>query len=321
MPNPKSFPFLLMKFHKNSAYNRLCLTANHLSARSFYSSIEQGSKFSPSFKKYLAQDGRIKSYMHDIPLEFDPVEKTANMVVEIPRWSHAKFEIDTKAEGNPIKQDTKKGKVRFIKNVFPHHGYVHNYGAFPQTWEDVTNTNGDMNLHGDNDPLDVVEIGSTAVQTGDIVKVKILGSLALIDDGELDWKIIAINVQDKLAAQLNSIDDVSKVCPGLLESTREWFRNYKLPEGKPLNKFALDEQYQSVENTLHTVQENHSAWNELIHGRIGGDKSILPNITNTTVRTSPGFKLHFDDAALLTTPPQPNTDLPHEVHELYYKPI
>lgn len=33
---------------------------------------------------------------------------------------------------NPILQDTKKGKLRFVRNCFPHKGYLWNYGAFPQ---------------------------------------------------------------------------------------------------------------------------------------------------------------------------------------------
>ena len=33
---------------------------------------------------------------------------------------------------NPIVQDQKKGKARFVHNCFPHHGYIWNYGAFPQ---------------------------------------------------------------------------------------------------------------------------------------------------------------------------------------------
>ena len=32
-------------------------------------------------------------------------------------------------------QDQKKGKLRYVANSFPHHGYIWNYGAFPQTWE------------------------------------------------------------------------------------------------------------------------------------------------------------------------------------------
>ena len=25
--------------------------------------------------------------------------------------------------------------IRFVANCFPHHGYIWNYGAIPQTWE------------------------------------------------------------------------------------------------------------------------------------------------------------------------------------------
>ena len=44
-------------------------------------------------------------------------------------------------------------------------------------------------VSGDNDPLDVVEIGGKAHATGEIVRVKPLGVYAMIDDGELDWKV------------------------------------------------------------------------------------------------------------------------------------
>jgi hypothetical protein len=38
---------------------------------------------------------------------------------------------------NPIKQDVKKGKLRFVANCFPHHGYIWNYGAIPQVKDDL----------------------------------------------------------------------------------------------------------------------------------------------------------------------------------------
>lgn len=72
------------------------------------------------------------SPMHDIPLYADEDNKIMNMVVEIPRWTNAKMEICLKEILNPIKQDVKKGKLRFVANCFPHHGYIWNYGAFPQ---------------------------------------------------------------------------------------------------------------------------------------------------------------------------------------------
>lgn len=54
------------------------------------------------------------------------------MIVEIPRWTNAKLEISKEEPFNPIKQDEKKGRPRFVRNCFPHHGYIWNYGAFPQ---------------------------------------------------------------------------------------------------------------------------------------------------------------------------------------------
>ena len=57
------------------------------------------------------------------------------MVVEIPRWTQAKMEISKTDRFNPICQDVKKEKLRFVNNVFPYHGYIWNYGALPQTWE------------------------------------------------------------------------------------------------------------------------------------------------------------------------------------------
>ena len=44
-------------------------------------------------------------------------------------------------------------------------------------------------LTGDNDPVDVVEIGERQLETGGVYAVKPLAVLAMIDDGELDWKV------------------------------------------------------------------------------------------------------------------------------------
>ncbi|EMG49571.1 Inorganic pyrophosphatase [Candida maltosa Xu316] len=202
-----------------SALSRLSLTQQHLIPSRCSSTLvpdiipfNQGTKYTPDYSNYATTPhGKIVSYFHDIALDLNEQTKEANIVVEIPRWTNAKFEIDTKLPGNPIVQDTKKGKVRFVKNLFPHHGYIHNYGAFPQTWEDPTTEH--HGLLGDNDPVDVCEIGSKILSTGDIKRVKILGALALIDDGELDWKVIVVNVQDPLAGKVNDINDLNDKCP------------------------------------------------------------------------------------------------------------
>lgn len=63
---------------------------------------------------------------------------------------------------------------------------------------------------GDNDPVDVVEIGSSALEQGGVYRVKVLGVFAMIDDGELDWKVIAINEADPKAALVNDVEDVER---------------------------------------------------------------------------------------------------------------
>lgn len=59
-----------------------------------------------------------------------------------------------------------------------------NYGCFPRTWEDPDHIHPDTGFQGDNDPLDVCEIGLRIVATGDVRQVKVLGVLAMIDEGE-----------------------------------------------------------------------------------------------------------------------------------------
>ena len=63
---------------------------------------------------------------------------------------------------------------------------------------------------GDNDPVDVVEIGSETLVSGGVYPVKPLAVLAMIDDGELDWKVAAIKADDPKAASVNDVEDVER---------------------------------------------------------------------------------------------------------------
>lgn len=110
---------------------------------------------------------------------------------------------------NPIKQDTKKGKLRF----YPYN-INWNYGFLPQTWEDPGHKNEEAGgVFGDNDPVDVVEISSSTLAMGGVYPVKCVGVYAMIDDGELDWKVIAINAADPLAEKINDVEDVERCRP------------------------------------------------------------------------------------------------------------
>lgn len=173
------------------------------------------------------------------------------------------MEICLTEKMNPIKQDVKKGKLRFVANCFPHHGYIWNYGALPQTWEDPDHVDPDTGCKGDGDPVDVCEIGTKIHPRGAVVRVKILGALALIDEGETDWKLLAIDVDDPMAQQLNDVTDIEERMPGLLAATVEWFKVYKIPDGKPANQFAFDGQAKGAEYAKGVVKGLAEQWANL----------------------------------------------------------
>merc|ERR1719277_450106 len=88
----------------------------------------------------------------------------------------------------------------------------------------------------------------------------------MIDDGELDWKVIAISTSDPLASDLNDIDDVSAKCPGVIDGIREWFRRYKTPDGMPLNAFGFKEEAFDKAQAIAVLDETHQHWKTLRNG-------------------------------------------------------
>ncbi|XP_038254755.2 inorganic pyrophosphatase 2, mitochondrial isoform X3 [Dermochelys coriacea] len=233
-------------------------------------------------------------------------EVVFNMVVEVPRWSNAKMEIATKEPLNPIKQDIKRGKLRYVANIFPHKGYIWNYGALPQTWEDPHHKDKDTGCCGDNDPIDVCEIGTKVRSLGEIVQVKVLGVMALIDEGETDWKIIAISVDDPEAQKIHDIDDVKKHKPGYLEATAEWFRLYKVPDDKPENQFAFNGEFKDKDFAVEIIKSTHEYWKALLHKK--ADRGAI-KCMNVLVHDSP-FCCNEEDAKLIvqSTPPSARGD-------------
>jgi inorganic pyrophosphatase len=102
-----------------------------------------------------------------------------------------------------------------------------NYGCLPQTWENPFENHILTKAKGDNDPVDVIELSETPMKMGAVKAVKIIGVLALLDEGETDWKLLALDSEHPLADQIKSKEDVELHFPGLIHTIREWLRNYK----------------------------------------------------------------------------------------------
>jgi len=232
---------------------------------------------------FFDKEGLISPF-HDIPLWVDKSKHIANMVLEIPKGTNPKLEISKADFLNPIKQDTKNGKLRYVAYKYPF-----NYGALPQTWESPDVVHPDTKAKGDLDPLDLIDLSESVGKTGDIRHVKILGTYAMIDEGETDWKIVAIDVNDPKASQLHDSSDIEKVFPGKMAEIFTFLRDYKIPDGKPANVFAFDGALKNQKFALQIVEENHHEWNNLM-------KSGHSKISTTHTRGESKFKVSSEEA-------------------------
>lgn len=227
--------------------------------------VSTGAENSLEYRLFYSSKGAQVSPWHDIPLFPDADDKQiVSFVNEIPKGTQAKMEIATDEPRTPIKQDVKKGALRF----YQYGPSLVNYGAIPQTWEDPNQNVPDLSAGGDGDPLDVTEIGEKIMPFGSVYQVKVLGCLALLDEGEVDWKIIAINTNDPAASKVNDIADVEKVMPGKIDAVREWFRMYKTAEGKGENEYGYGGEAKNADFAMKVIDETHESWKGLKSGSV-----------------------------------------------------
>ena len=136
----------------------------------------------------------------------DHIPDLVNAIIEIPKGSKAKYEID-KASGL-IKLD----RVLFSSVMYPA-----NYGFIPQTYCD------------DKDPLDILVISQIDIVPMCLVSAKIIGVMRMLDQGEADDKIIAVANGDP---SVNHINDISELPQHFVFELRNFFEDYKKLENK-----------------------------------------------------------------------------------------
>ncbi|XP_020628468.1 inorganic pyrophosphatase-like [Orbicella faveolata] len=128
---------------------------------------------------------------------------------------------------------------------------------------------------------------------GEVKQVKILGTVAMIDEGETDWKLFCIDVNDPLAKEMNDVEDIEKHMPGLLQATVDWFKIYKIPAGSAENKFAFNDQAKNKEFAMKIVNETHEHWRKLVLKEIENKAGLA--CKNVTVDNSP-YKMTAEEA-------------------------
>ncbi|WP_031543013.1 inorganic diphosphatase [Mesoplasma photuris] len=128
------------------------------------------------------------------------------MVVEIPKGSSNKYEVD--AQSGRIKLD----RVLFGANFYPGE-----YGM-------VENT-----LDWDGDPLDVISLCTYPTLPGVEVNIRILGSIKMVDAGEIDTKLFGVFNDDP---RFNAYQTLNDVPQHLRDEIENFFLQYKALQKK-----------------------------------------------------------------------------------------
>ena len=142
---------------------------------------------------------------HDVELG-DETPELVPAIIEAPKGSKTKYELDKAT-----------GMIRVDRILYSSVQYPANYGFIPRTYCE------------DHDPLDVLVLGQEPVAPLSIMRAKPIGLMKMLDHGEADDKIIAVNADDPEYAHYKSIDELP---PHRMTEVKRFFEDYKVLEEK-----------------------------------------------------------------------------------------
>ncbi|ATZ16577.1 inorganic pyrophosphatase [Entomoplasma freundtii] len=167
------------------------------------------------------------------------------MIVEIPKGSSNKYEVDGVT-----------GRIKLDRVLFGANFYPGEYGMVEET------------LDWDGDPLDVISLATYPTFPGVSVNVRILGSIKMIDAGEIDTKLFGVFADDPRFKDFKSLNDVPQHYRDEIE---DFFLQYKTLQKKHVEihgwgdeKEAFEElkecreRYQNYKDRLNTPEGRES---------------------------------------------------------------
>jgi inorganic pyrophosphatase len=157
----------------------------------------------------------------------DDIPNLINVIVEIPKGSKNKYEIDK--ENGLIKLD------RAMKSA---QDYPFDYGFVPQS------------LWDDGDALDVVLLTTYPLYPGILVEARPVAVMRMIDGGEGDDKIIAVPKNDPRWEEVKDLSDLNK---HTIKEIQHFFETYKTIDGKKVEITGVDDRaaaYEAVKKGL-----------------------------------------------------------------------
>ena len=143
---------------------------------------------------------------HDCYVDDYSVEKHFPVIIEVPKGSKNKYELDKET-----------GLLKLDRVLFSAVHYPANYGFIPRTYCD------------DGDPLDVLVLGQESVHPLTIVDARAIGVMRMRDEKGVDDKIVAVSVGDPAFLEYT---DHTQLPNHVLREIRRFFEDYKVLEHK-----------------------------------------------------------------------------------------
>ncbi len=138
-----------------------------------------------------------------------------NVIVEIPKGSKNKYEIDKES-----------GLIRLDRAMKSAQDYPFDYGFVPQS------------LWDDGDALDVVLLTTYPLHPGILVEARPVAVMRMIDGGEGDDKIIAVPKNDPRWEVVQDLSDVNK---HTIKEIQHFFETYKTIDGKKVEITGVED--------------------------------------------------------------------------------
>lgn len=163
---------------------------------------------SPPIEVYSIKDS--VHFLHGYPAMVG--DSLVNVVIEIPTGTLEKWEV------NKEKGHLELPEIDGVRRVVDYLGYPGNYGMVPQSLQDAA-------VGGDGDPLDILILGPP-ITRGSLAECRVIGIIRMLDNGELDDKLIALPAKGYLE-NIRTLKNLETDYPGMIEILTIWFENYK----------------------------------------------------------------------------------------------
>lgn len=158
--------------------------------------------------------------------------EVVNVVIEIPKNSHNKYEFDDKT-----------GIFKLDRVLYPPLFYPADYGFIPQT------------VAKDGDHLDVIILSEDALLQGAVIRARPIGLLKMSDSGREDCKILAVQADNPNYKNIKDIKDLSDEDNKTLDRIAHFFCIYKGPEEKEVVVLG----WEGSESAREEIRQTHSA--------------------------------------------------------------